>query len=158
VSRIGFSSPDFNFSIFFLCLIKHNPKRIKVTRKKPPPRKIETIVEMPSEEREATEGIRKMAKTTNHDKRTITPIFQSRAKIPPKEVATPFPPLNFKNGEKSCPRTPARQTKDLTSMGKAREKYTGRKPLIKSKEKVKKAGKKPRVRRVLAAPMFPLPT
>ena len=36
---------------------------------------------------------------------TIKPIFQSKHKIAPRLVATPFPPLNLKNTGKICPKT-----------------------------------------------------
>ena len=47
----------------------------------------------------------------NQDKQKNNPSLNDKTKIIPKYVATPFPPLNFNQIEKICPRKAARPDK-----------------------------------------------
>jgi hypothetical protein len=72
---------------------------IKKTRKYSPCQRSEKIGAVAKEARDETEAILNRINTTNQVMSTTRPIFQFIAIMPPKEVATPFPPLNLKKGE-----------------------------------------------------------
>ena len=77
----------------------------------------------------------------------------------PIPVATPFPPLKFKKGEKICPKMtkkPAEAIEKEVPINRAAI-QVAKTPLRKSKAKTKAPGPLPRVLTTLVAPTLPDP-
>ncbi|MCX7943735.1 MAG: hypothetical protein N2746_04435 [Deltaproteobacteria bacterium] len=78
--------------------------------------------------------------------------------ITPNAVATPFPPLNFKNKENICPNTARNPLANPMLLSKNLvPKITGSRPFEKSHKKVNNPGIIPTVLITFAVPMFPEP-
>ena len=110
--------------------------------------------------RDAKEMIRLAAKIASQTRRVKKAVEGERPIKTPILVATPLPPLNFKKTEKVWPIIAARLTAIIQLDGKRkiwRARIMGRKPLAASNNRVAAAGPLPITRRILAAPMLPLP-
>ena len=111
--------------------------------------------------REAKETMRLAAKIASQTKRTKRAVRGERPTKTPKLVATPLPPLNFRNIEKVWPIIAARPMAIIHHPDGERQAWrariVGRKPLAASSRRVAAAGPLPITRRILAAPMLPLP-
>ena len=87
--------------------------------------------------------------------------FQSNMSHTPKVVATPFPPLNFNQTDRVCPKigkSPDKRIQSLVSeLSKKAVIVTAKEPFEKSRRKVAIPADFPAIRITFVIPIFPLP-
>ena len=94
------------------------------------------------------------AKTRTHSNITINPSFKFIAKRKPKEVATPFPPMNRLNMENICPARMKNAARYKVEGSKFTNIYIGIKPFRKSPVNVNIPARGPATLYIFVAPGF----
>ena len=118
-----------------------------------------TDQDIPADKTEAKDTYPVVKKTPSQNKDTIKADLKDKAYKTPIAVATPLPPLNFKNIEKQCPNTATNANIATYLVSNIYlEKYTGRNPFKESSINTRIPAFLPTTLVTLVAPILPLPS